>query len=455
MRSLHRVAFAALFAAGCQTYSPAPVDLPAHAREFAARLPDPERLREFAAAAAAGRAGAPPRIDLDDGIDLDEARCVALLLHPGLRTMRAKADVAAATAGFAGLWSDPQLSASFANVLESAWAHRWIVGGSLAQALPITGLPGLERALADARHAHALLEARAAEADVLNHLEGAWIRASAAALEVDLLTNLQQRLAGLEEVAAQLAANGVLMQMEARTFTLARIRCEADLVARRGALRAADLERRELLGLPPDAAVRFVPTLTVPERVPAAERRERLFASPKVELAQRDHDAAERRLELAIRRQWPELLLQPGWQEEDAQPRAVLGFSLTLPLWNANRREIAEARAARDTAAAALRQAWEEAAHALARAEAARATAAAQRQVLETGLVPAAERQVADVKRLAELGQVDALLTLDALTRAYEAQLAVVAATAAEATAAVELGSLYWPSSIFAPEPRP
>ena len=72
--------------------------------------------------------------------------------------------------------------------------------------------------------------------------------------------------------------------------------------------------------------------------------------------------------------------------------------------------------------------------------------AAEQRRIIDAELLPLTERQVADAKRLADLGQLDTLLILDAVTRAYEAQLAAVASAETEAEATVELNSLFWPS---------
>ena len=84
--------------------------------------------------------------------------------------------------------------------------------------------------------------------------------------------------------------------------------------------------------------------------------------------------------------------------------------------------------------------------HALAQADTKRRAAVEQRRILDVELLPLTERQVADAKRLAELGQLDTLLILDAVTRAYEAQLAAVASAVTEAEATVELNSLFWPS---------
>lgn len=445
---MHPIQWAALSAfvvAGCQTYTPAPVDLQAHARLFAARIPDATLVRAFAESLR-HRDPVVEGFDVGDGLSLAEARYVALLFNPELNAVRAGAAVAKASAELAGRWEDPQVSGSFFRVLENVWQHHWFAGAYVAQSLPITGRPGLEKALAESQHAKALVDARRAEAEVLHDLDAAWARLSASRLRASLLTELVQRLSDLEQVAERLRAAQVLTQIEARVFTLARVRHRADLVVAQGDVEGAELRLRELLGMPPELPLRLQPSLHATERVPAPEQRERLGDSPLVESARHEYDLAERGLQLAIRKQWPELWLQPGWQEEEAQPRAVLGFSLPIPLWNANARDIAEKRAARTAAAERLKERLEAATHALAQARTRRRAAAEQRRILEAELLPLAERQVADTKRLADLGQLDTLLILDAVTRFYEAQMAAVASARAEAEAVAEVNSLFWPA---------
>jgi hypothetical protein len=48
MHPIRWAALSAFVAAGCQTYTPAPVDLLAHARLFAERIPDATLVRAFA-----------------------------------------------------------------------------------------------------------------------------------------------------------------------------------------------------------------------------------------------------------------------------------------------------------------------------------------------------------------------------------------------------------------------
>jgi len=50
MHPIRWAALSALLASGCQTYTPAPVYLQAHARLFAERIPDATLVRAFAKA---------------------------------------------------------------------------------------------------------------------------------------------------------------------------------------------------------------------------------------------------------------------------------------------------------------------------------------------------------------------------------------------------------------------
>jgi outer membrane protein TolC len=437
---------------GCETYSPEPVDLTAHARAFAARLPDAAEVRAFAARLQ--RTAEPePGFDLADGLDLAEARIVALWFHGDLRAARLRAGIPRAGAENAGRWSDPRLVGDVARILENV-VHPWLAGGALELTVPITGRPGLERELAASEHAEALVEVRLLEAEVLDRLDAAWVRWSTAGRRVALLDEVADQIAGLEATAGRLAAAHELSQLEARAFTLARVAREAERLQARAGLRAAELAVRELLGIHPGRPLVLVPTLHVDDRLgePPA-RRGGPMHGPGTARARCAHGVAERRLALAIRKQWPELSLLPGFAEEDAEPRALLGFSLPLPLWDRNGREIAQARAARAAAAEALRADLERATHALARADAQVEAAREQRRFVGDELLPRTAQQLVDAQRLVELGQLDALLILDSVHRSHESKAAALAAALAEAEATIARNALAWPA-LTAAEPE-
>ena len=436
---------AVVTATSCQTYSPEPVDVAEHARLFAARVPDGGSIGAFVARLR-DRDAPTAGVDLGDGIELREARYVALLLNPDLRTSRLRAGVAQVSTENAGLWADPELSGDLVRILETV-AHPWLVGGALGITLPITGRLGLEQDLADTCLAQALTEARLAEARVLDALDAHWVRLGAGRARVELLTDLLERLAALEAVAARLTEAQLITQLAARTFTLERVARGLELLRAQATVAATEIEVKQLMGLHPTASVQLLPVTSVtPRLADPALRRVQILDGPRVTRGQREHAVTERQLALAIRKQWPELTLLPGFQEEDAQPRAALGFSLPLPLWNANAREIAEARAQREVAAQALRGDVERAIQDLARAEVGVQAAAAQRVLVDSELVPLAEQQVADGRRLVELGQLDTLLVLDSLLRGHQAKVAAIDVALTEAEATIELNSLFWPT---------
>jgi hypothetical protein len=206
------------------------------------------------------------------------------------------------------------------------------------------------------------------------------------------------------------------------------------------------LELLQQMGLSPDAPVVLVPTLLVAERVAsAAVRRARAGEGRRIAQRQQECAVAERRLQLAIRRQWPDLVLSPGFESEFGEPRVTFGLQLPLPLWNRNARDIATARAGRELANEVLRGEYERTLQQLARAELVLTTAKAHRALIETELVPLAEQQVEDGRRLAELGQLDTLLQLDALLRAHAAVTSALDTAVEEVLAVVKLNELFWP----------
>lgn len=438
LRSCTR-ALAAFAAAACHTYTPAPVDLGAHAAAFLDRLPTP------AALAAAGRSAAPPAgaapVDLADGIDRREAVLIALCFHPDCRLARERAGIAGAEAEHAGTLPDPELSLDVARILESV-PHPWVLGGALGFTVPWNGRLQLQRQLADARLAERLLDAHLTESARADAVDAAWLRWSHQRATVDVLTTWCASLRDLAAIADRLAQAGSLMHQGARVFTLELTQRELELAVAEDAAATGELELKRELGLHPAAPVTFVPDRTIaPRRAEAAARAAGLADSPRVLAARAAHHVAEADLELAVRRQWPDLVLAPGVQEEDAQPRAALGFALPLPLFAGNDAAIARETAARAAAAEALRGSFELATQELALAELQWQQTQRRARFAVERLVPLADQQLADGRRLAELGTLEPLLLLDALSRAHEARLTALDAALQEALAVVTLNT--------------
>jgi outer membrane protein, heavy metal efflux system len=442
MQANHQACLLAGFVAGgCETYSPEPVDLSGHAQLFDRRVPDAEDVRAFAAKLRE-RVPAMRVYDATDGIDQEEGRVLALLFNAELREIRLRAGVATASRDQAGRWQDPQLSFDFAKILETV-DHPWIVASSIGLTLPITGRPGLERKLADARAQQALVEARAAETRVLDEVEVHFVAWSACREQARALIVLVDQLRSIESVARRLAETRQITNIDARVFALERLIREGERIRLEARVRELELGLKQLLGLAPQTEVTFVPAFTLPLRAPAADPAAGPDG-PRIARRRAEYETAERDLELAVRKQWPELFLAPGFAEEDAQPRATLGFSLPLPLWNRNAREIAEARASRSLGAELLRAEYEQVVQELARAQVLLDAAAQQRRHVEEQVLPLADQQVTDVERLGTLGQVLPLLMLEGLVRAYDVKVQLLEARLDEARATAKVNSFSW-----------
>ncbi len=434
LRSLFAATTFVAFTA-CHTYAPAPVDLDAWRAVFAARS---DLVRD-----ASADATLPFRGDLADGIDLGEARQLAAWLHPECRSARAAAGVAKVAFEQSGRLPDPELGVDVERIVESV-AHPWIVAGELGLTIPLSGRLGASEALARERHGEALALALAVEVDVRRRCELAVVRLAAARERATLLHELVQQVTALETIGRRLEAANEVTAAAARTFTLERVQREGELLLADAALAAAELECRRETGLPPDAAVTFTPTFDVdPAPATPEARREQLPASVRVLFLRARHEVAERSLALAVSEQWPDLVLRPGGGEEDAQPRASLGFTIPLPLWNGNAPAIHEARARRDEAAEALRGGYETALQDLGTAELRLATAERHLAFAAVRLAPLAAQQVADCRRLAELGQLEPLLILDAVVRDHGARDLVIAARLARAEAAIAANAMF------------
>jgi cobalt-zinc-cadmium efflux system outer membrane protein len=433
--------FCALLAAGCRSYEPAPVDLAAHARDFGLRLVvDVRSPQAFV-----------DGVGIEDGIDPREARILAATFHPTCRLARQRVDGSALEAAQAGRVPDPVFNGDLLRILEDV-AHPWLAQASLNLTLPITGRLGLEQALAFAARDHTAAAAVAAELAAEAAADAAFAAWRAARERLALLQAFGERLRELERIAARLAEADQVTQQEARAFTLERLQRDLDRSRATAGLRQAEIALLAALGLHPAAPLPFVaapppaPVLATPDARAAA-----IGQSPRLASARAAHAAAERELELEIRKQWPDLVLGPRWEEEDAQPRVALGFWLPIPILSANAAGIATAEAQRLLTAETLRTAFEQVTQDLALAEQRLAAAGQQKDLIAQQLVPLAEQQLADGRALADLGRLQPLLLLDALGRLYDARSAAVDAELAEAEALAALHGLLGAATPTAP----
>lgn len=433
-------------AAGCQSYDRQPLNLEAHRTQMTARSPSGENVAAFAARLAGAGYAQAASYDPSDGLTLEEAQIVALFFNVDLRAARLKANVARVGAENAGLWEDPVFEIDALRIVESV-AEPWIIGTSLAFTLPVSGRLKSEKSLAGAEHAAELRRVAQQEWAVLSELRTAWLELSAALLQAELAQQSLEQLDAIVSMTDRLEQAGEMPRVESRLFRLERTTQAAELTAMHG--RAAELQVQVfgLMGLTNSANLDLQTSLSPPDLPQTSEERSVMLEDHPVLLVKRDeYEVAEQTLALEIRKQCPDLGIGPAYENEEGQSRIGLVGSLPIPLFNRNRRGIAEALAERDVARAAFEAEYERLAAQLLQNQVQLESAQRVRSVIERDLVPLVDQQVADAQRMAELGELNTLLQLESLIRAQEAKAKLIESRLAEALAAARVRDLLGPT---------
>ena len=403
---------AASVATGCRSYEASPVDAVAHREAFLVRAD-----RFLAADSADAGAGAPAVETASGRIGRDALERAALVFHADLRVARLEAGVARASADFAGLWDDPSIGFQWTRLVEVAGRPDELLGlASLT--IPVSGRLELEKERLGAERAVALEEVAALEWRVRMDLARAWTRWRAAHALVVETRRFVEAVDAILPVVAAMEEVGELARTEARLLRIERAAAAAELVrleadearlailvaaaaglppvvaewldvaeARDGAREAVAWGEGESDGAESDDAARDEALRDMSDGGAA------MIDAPPVRVARAAYEAAERRLAEEVRRQYPDLVLGPGYGTQDVDRQFQLGVSVALPLWNRNRRAIAEAEAAREVARAAFERAIEFREAAIAAARRVESGARAVRAVVEGELLPLAEAQ--------------------------------------------------------------
>lgn len=447
-------ALAAMATIGCRSYEPAPLDLDATRRQWLKRSPSDESAREFAARLfLAERGDQPVGFDPSDGLSLSEGEAVALVFNRELRVARLEADVARATRDFAGRWDDPVLGVDIERII-SGVDDPWVVAGTIGLTIPISGRLDAAKELAGVEHTEALHALAAKEWATRAALRERWIEWSAQLQRVRVDADLHERLGEIVTLVDRQHEAGEISRVDARLFRVQWISSEADLITGRARALELELHLRDLLGLSPEAPVRLVETLAFDAPALDVDAARTAMESGNAELAsaRTAYDSAEAALHLEIRKQYPDLTIGPGYGEDQGDERVLLGLRMPIPLWNQNAQGVAEATAEREAARARFESEYERLALEIEIVRARLDAALEVRQAVESTLIPLADEQEADARRIAELGEFDPLLILQSLTAQRDAKARLIDARAAEAIAAVQQSFLIGPApSVAAP----
>jgi outer membrane protein TolC len=404
----------------CVPYQAAPLDPPASASHFATRRLDDAQLME----AVRKRLPQVPPETLGAPWDRGQLLAVALTLNPDLAVARAQAQAVRAREVAAALWPNPDL------LLESEYAihdtHPWLYGVEVdwplrspeRRTLKIASArlesEGARFELLDAAWSvrRALIEALSATESSRRRLQ---LIEELARAQSDMLTAERRRIEAGEDPPAELVtAQRALIEVEQR-----RLEEREHLAQAHAALSRA-------LGLPPEALegieIRWSEWGEPPPLTDLAARRERALLSRADLLALiNDYARTEAELHLAVARQYPELVLEPGYYWDHGIAKFPFNVGFTLPV-DRNRGEIAQARAARDLAgermlALQARIYGEIAASEHAEGIARENVAAAQRQL------EAAHHQLQQAELGVRLGAIDSLERAGAQLLALRAEL--------------------------------
>ncbi|MBQ3098748.1 MAG: TolC family protein [Kiritimatiellae bacterium] len=376
-QSLFMALLAAGILCGCRSYEPKPIDWNEEAN-----------------------AGVTNEVRI---ASLDDAVTLALIGNRELNAMRLKSANSAKAAKESGWWEDPELDFDLMRIVNPS-EHPFLGGASIAFTIPLSGAPAIA-AKADELYAQAdIAEIKAAERDTGAEARHAAIRLAALRRRAALLSehDSDERIVRARENVGKLHEAGEVSASElAGVQRQKHIRHHALMETERE-IAETEIAFLRILGLRP--GTKIVLTLPLRDRpsMPSdADDPLELVRHPKVEAALARLGGTEKSLEAEIRRQYPDLKLGPAYANEEGLDRFGLIAGASIPLWNRNRKGIAEAEGRRDEARLAAIDAW----------RALVCDAATARVHLSNLLmhppVPANEREQAD--RLADAGELTPL----------------------------------------------
>lgn len=441
-----------LVAGGCQSYERRSLELASHRAAFLARTPESPEVHAFAASLSTSEPDT-AEFDPSNGISCTEAEVIALVFNPDLRLARLRAGVTRATAENAGLWEDPTISVDLTRIIEST-PEPWKAFTTIGFTIPISGRLEIERQRAGVEHAAELARVAQFEWEVRMSVRREWSEWSARAAQLAATRDFLGRVDQILAVVDRLEDVGEMARTEARLFRIEKAMKAEELALLESQAQEADLRLRQLMGMSPDAPLRFQAVGVGPARARDplhSDVAELELRSPAMLVAAAEYEAAEKSLELEVRKQYPDLHIGPGYGSEDGLNQVLIGLSAPIPILNANRRGIAEARARREVAQAEAETTLEQIVAAVRAAQVRLAAARQRRQALETEILPLVDAQYSDAREVARLGEVNTLVLLESLTRQQEAKLRLVDAVRDEAIASVDLEEMIGPAPSATP----
>lgn len=427
-------------AVGCQSYERQPLDAELHLTNWCARNGTSPEFQEFVNKVEGS--GTANNFNLSDGVSLAEAEIVTLFFNAELNIARLEADSEIAGARESGRWEDPQFGIDGSWVLANV-GNPLALGAGFSFTIPLSGRLGVQEDLAYAHANVALQQILVKEWQTLVELRMLWRRAATLKHRIEVIEDFILTIDPVGQRAIALRDAGELNAASARIFNITKQESLLESNTIKRELKRISLEIKALMGFAPSANVEFQPQLTDANDVDI--KANLLTRNPKIELLRRSYEVSEQKLRLEIHKQYPDLTIGPGYEFDDGQSKIGLGFGIPIPFWNANIEGIARARADRDVARARFDATTEQQYSKLEQALHDIDSANAQLKTLQTVIAPLVEQQVKEARNLAELGEFDAMLQLDALSSLYQTKIRIIEALRFRADALDSLTALSGP----------
>ena len=437
---------------GCQTYERAPLNLAEHRSAFSSRLDNTEAIERFAERLAKADEAVVERFDPTDGLTQAEGEVLALFYNGDLRIARLDAGVALAPFETAGLWEDPEFGFDGAELLSPAGPFEY--GLTLSLTIPVSGRLGVEKDRAGAAYEAERRRIIDAEWRTRAQVRSAWAAWSAASERLRLLREVVGQVERVALITDRLESAGEMTRVEARLLRVELVETRADIAQAELDETSAKIRLLGILGISPNSSGELVPAFSGVRDGEGEMSVDRLIeANTLLAVRRAEYQVAEESLRLEIREQYPDITLGTGFGSEDGDARLLLGLSIPIPVLNANRAGIAQAKAKRDVARVAAETTFERLTQELALAKASFDAARTQREAFERDLVPMLDEQSSEVERLADLGEVNTLILLETVPRRFEAKSRLLDLRLAELRATIEITRLLGPEEAVSPAP--
>ncbi|MGA9575844.1 MAG: TolC family protein [Lysobacterales bacterium] len=333
---------------GCATYESRPLVPAENAAALEARSLNDPQLRSFIETYRNNPLRAWPLSQWG----LDDLTMAAFYFHPDLEVARAQWAVAQAGQTSAGERPNPTVGLGLGYNTSTSVISPWIVTPTIDFPIETAGKRGYRIAQAEQLSEAARLNIASVAWQVRSEVRQSFIEFNTAREQESLLR--QQQLIEAENLG--------LLELQYKegaisAFELTRARLGAD----EARLALHDAEQRnaaararlaQAIGVP----VHVLDGITfkvedwedLPADIPAEDARRRaLFNRADILGALAQYAASQSALQLEIARQYPDINLGPGYEYDQGDNKWLLGFSLTLPVFNHNQGAIAEAEARR------------------------------------------------------------------------------------------------------------